>query len=1157
MATTWPISGNVGSTVTLEVSIAWGADLTADPSTWSWTEITTDVFDDPGIEMVRGRADEASTSQPAECEMELDNRTAAYSVGGESSNWPNVKQGVPVRVRVNPGTGLVTLFQGTATGFTPIWPYHNTPRVKLSASGTLRRLGQGQAPFQSSMRREVMADTRTVSYWTCEEGDRSNAFLPSVGSYFMTWYATPPDLAADDFFEASTQLPRLKLSYWTTAVDPATTGDWMVRFLIRMDPDETRAGADGASVVTIFTTGTAAVWALRYYHGSEGQFNLKVYDDALGLLYDSGNFISYMNQPGMGALVSIAGEQTGGDVLASYAQSALLDDSVNTFGFDDTIAGRTAGNVTSIWVNQFSNLDETTLGHLTVYNDALSFADGLGAARAWRSEYADVRLARLAEETGETIDLNGVSWVTMGPQTPGTFLDLLREVETADGGVLYDGETHGLSYQSRENRENRTADLTLNATGSQVKPEFQPVHDDQRIRNRAYVTRKSAGQFQADASGALSPDAIGIYDTSVTASLYDDNAAQDLAGWMVHLGTVEGYRYPQVTVNLVSHPSLIPYVLALKPGHRIDITNLDSALTGHPGPSTLSLAVEGVAHRLTAMTWMVTFRCSRYDPWNVIELDDESLSPVALISSGTAATSNNTTLAVPVPSDYDVDDLLVIVASIRNSGTGTVNTPTGWTVLKTFGNVSVFGFIQPREFADWVGSTVSVSFTGGVANADCLAQMFAVRGTKARRLTNLADVLHTSATQLNGSAQDCAMPAMTVSVDNCGILAIVWKQDDFTSASNPYGYTDFPIVTNSTAGDDACMFAAWGVQETAANLGAGTYTITGGAAAISRAVILAFLPDPTPPEVGRLDTSGSTLNGSIAQGATSMSVATTGAPGISYVGIGAIAAGNNAALTPAFPSGLVDGDLLIAVAAIRNSGTGTCDTPSDWTELVDFGNVSVFAWHYNAAQGDTSVPLFFSGGVANATTLGQVFAFRGVEQNIADVLDGSATQLNGAAQNIAVPGLVGSTDEVTSVVIGWKQDDWTSVATLSGQLFTEISDNPSALGDDAGLEIQYRIGGFSGAKTVSATSLTVTGGAAAISRAIVLQLVPSTFGVWTTDADDYPMNLDVGGVKITATACSDGYSPQTMTISAAPVARTSGVPVKLWNPPTLARNMGL
>ena len=57
--------------------------------------------------------------------------------------------------------------------------------------------------------------------------------------------------------------------------------------------------------------------------------------------------------------------------------------------------------------------------------------------------------------------------------------------------------------------------------------------------------------------------------------------------------------------------------------------------------------------------------------------------------------------------------------------------------------------------------------------------------------------------------------------------------------------------------------------------------------------------------------------------------------------------------------------------------------------------------------------------------------------------------------------------------------------------------------------------------------------------------------LWTTVADDYPLYLDVGDVRVRATACSGSSSPQTFTVDPMPVARPAGTPVKVWRVPVL------
>lgn len=71
----------------------------------------------------------------------------------------------------------------------------------------------------------------------------------------------------------------------------------------------------------------------------------------------------------------------------------------------------------------------------------------------------------------------------------------------------------------------------------------------------------------------------------------------------------------------------------------------------------------------------------------------------------------------------------------------------------------------------------------------------------------------------------------------------------------------------------------------------------------------------------------------------------------------------------------------------------------------------------------------------------------------------------------------------------------------------------------------------------------------AAAAAVSLSVATTAGGLlWTTAADDYPLYLDVGGIKVRATACSGTSSPQTMTVDALPIARAAALPVALWDP---------
>lgn len=200
---------------------------------------------------------------------------------------------------------------------------------------------------------------------------------------------------------------------------------------------------------------------------------------------------------------------------------------------------------------------------------------------------------------------------------------------------------------------------------------------------------------------------------------------------------------------------------------------------------------------------------------------------------------------------------------------------------------------------------------------------------------------------------------------------------------------------------------------------------------------------------------------------------------MSFVAAGTVAHANNASVTPGLPTGHAAGDLLLALVAIRNSGSGVPATLAGWTPIIDGSNMKLFGKIRGSSE---SAPTFtFTGGVANADTSAQVAAFRGVSLTPVGT---PVAQLNGSAQDIAVPGinLPVNMQGGLNIWVGWKQDDWTSVGVVSGG--TEIGEPATTTGDDQGIVWDYRILPNSTTfNNLSSRTFAVTGGVAAISRA--------------------------------------------------------------------------
>jgi hypothetical protein len=204
---------------------------------------------------------------------------------------------------------------------------------------------------------------------------------------------------------------------------------------------------------------------------------------------------------------------------------------------------------------------------------------------------------------------------------------------------------------------------------------------------------------------------------------------------------------------------------------------------------------------------------------------DTGLVP-ALVGTSTTATGNNASLTPATVTGVAVGNLKLVFATIRNQGVGVVGAaPTGWTELFRYQNMAVFG-----KFHVAGDAAPTITFTGGVANADTLASMCALSGSQ----------LYPSPATIfnNASAQNINGPSITMVQG--AMFALGWKQDDFTStAGSVFGTKVADVV--STAGDDAGM-SWWYLSVPNSNVGLSfnpfPLTVTGGAAAISTGVTI-------------------------------------------------------------------------------------------------------------------------------------------------------------------------------------------------------------------------------------------------------------------------------------------------------------------------------
>ncbi|MEU3563511.1 hypothetical protein [Kitasatospora sp. NPDC006786] len=535
-------------------------------------------------------------------------------------------------------SNLVTRFTGEVASWLPRRDVsgHDT-YIPIQAAGIMRRLGQGAAPLQSTLRRYIPTG-RPLAYWPMEdERGASQAYSPVYGVGPLETSAV--DFGADSDLTGSSPLPTLRTGAQLRGAVPAPAVAptmWQINFVYRC----TAAPSATSRLLTWTSTGTVRTWVLDA--GALDGTAVHIYGlDANGVTvmdYLAGNHL--FAGPEWRQMI-IRATQNGGQVDWSITWYAVSSDE-NGSG-----AGSYAGSVgvpTEIDTLLGEGLNGMGMGHLAVFDhvaDVYNRADN-----GWLGNRPSERIGRLCSEEGVPVVIQGDvdSEVPLGSQRPGALLALLQEAADSDHGILAERiDDLALWYRAGHLAFNQSARLVLDYAGGDVAPPLEPADDDQGVRNDITITRAGGSSARAvDTTSSMStqppPVGVGRYDEGVTLSLWRDEQLVDLAGWRLHLGTWDGPRYPSVRVDLAAAPHLIPTVLGLDLRDRIDIIGMPP----EDGPTAVALLAEGYAESIGQFDWDMVFSCQPAGPWSVAVLEDPVLGRADTAGSQLAAPADAT-----------------------------------------------------------------------------------------------------------------------------------------------------------------------------------------------------------------------------------------------------------------------------------------------------------------------------------------------------------------------------------------------------------------------------------------------------------------------------------------------------------------------------------
>jgi hypothetical protein len=606
---------------TLEMVVG-SYDPTTDPDTWPWVDISTYLMPGRGTRITVGRAPSSNQAPPAQLTVYLKNPDGRFTKGNPASPYaPYVRKNTPIRYTEDPGVGTPGQYIVYATTWQPTLARGGrSPKLivcQLTAHGITRRIGQGSPPLRSPLYRARHV-VEPVAAWSLTDGNGADVAAseilggnPMAPSGTVTFGSAPGTLTGT---EAIAVLGDGSLH---AAITPAASTGYLA-FSVWF-----RAYADlhaGFAVDVFRATGL----------GGFASYRIVLIDSAIP---PAGVLLNMVDNTGAGLLGGDTASGTPGratnpfdtawhEVFCDFTQSGgnvvirtYLD---GTLADTETKVGYTLGGLTGVTVCNDPYQGNIEFGPVSYYTSPAS--PSYAAGDGYSGELVTDRITRLGAELDIPVDIVGTSDRTMGPQPTGAALDLFREAEAVDLGMLVDGLANGgITYVCLEQRYNRPTDLTINMALGDLGGGFTPTDTDDGIRNDETVSRSGGGSVRFVDQDSV--DRIGTYADATTVNVADDRALLDQAGWRPHLSPADDeYRYPGLELVLHARPDLIPEWLAAGLNSRITVTNLPADLGT---VDDLDLVVEGYASLVVnRRSWRVAANCTPYGPYRVAELED-------------------------------------------------------------------------------------------------------------------------------------------------------------------------------------------------------------------------------------------------------------------------------------------------------------------------------------------------------------------------------------------------------------------------------------------------------------------------------------------------------------------------------------------------------
>lgn len=598
-----------------------------------YVDVTSSVRLPVGISFTKGRQDQYETVQPARLSLTLMNPDGRFTPANVSSvYYPNVKKGRRIRVSQTwAGTTYIRF-----TGFIDEWPVTWADAstvmadVQITATSRIARLGHGKM-LASIVEVEYLLDD-PVAYYTL--GEDQGSLQAGNGS---TTIQSPTTITPFGGGSAA------NISFGS-ATGPSTDSLTAALF--------TRVSATAGAYLTAlmqnFTGGSDPSILLEAFMLSNQTQEMGIAQlDGGATLYlvlgttSAGKLTASFSTPSSGVVYTLTSSATVTDGLTHHVairQTTVGGGTTATLFLDGASVATTSMSSNQRDLTQFTiggglvnSAFAGTLSHVAVYSGPEISATRiqqhyLAGSTGFSGERSDQRVQRLATYAGvptsDVVVETGLSTSITNQDTAGQQpIQLMQDVTSTEGGVLFDAGNGKLTFHARSHRYNAASSLTLSTAYREIMPSLEPRLDDQDLVNDVSASR--TGGVAARVVDTSSVAEYGTYREDIQLLTTSDNEVFDAASWKVYTASSPQVRVPTAEVELsLLSSSQTTALLSREIGDRITLSGLPVQA---PAPS-MDFFIEGWTETVADFTYRIVFNLSSASLSGVWQLDSSTYS---------------------------------------------------------------------------------------------------------------------------------------------------------------------------------------------------------------------------------------------------------------------------------------------------------------------------------------------------------------------------------------------------------------------------------------------------------------------------------------------------------------------------------------------------